>query len=70
MELKNGELEYSQCNMYKLNYSEVMKSYPESILDRDLTEVTPCTDGWMYEMDTYKNTVVTEVLVYIFLFFY
>ncbi|CAH0730021.1 unnamed protein product, partial [Brenthis ino] len=59
LELKNGELEYSQCSMYNLNYSELLKSYPDIEIG-DFAEITPCTDGWMYDKNIYKNTVVTE----------
>lgn len=46
--------------MYNLNYSEILKSYPDIEIG-DFAEITPCTDGWMYDKNIYKNTVVTEV---------
>ncbi|XP_046968728.1 beta-alanine transporter [Vanessa cardui] len=60
LELKNGQFEYSQCSMYNLNYSNIMIQYPEIDESRHLTEVIPCNNGWNFELNTYKSTVVTE----------
>ncbi|XP_045450926.1 beta-alanine transporter-like [Melitaea cinxia] len=60
LELKNGVLEYSQCNMYNLNYSEIMKNYSDIANIDQSTEVMPCQNGWNYETTTYKSSVVTE----------
>ncbi|XP_047534605.1 beta-alanine transporter [Vanessa atalanta] len=60
LELKNGQLEYSQCSMYNLNYSDIMIQYPDIDESRGLTDVIPCNNGWNFELNTYKNTVVTE----------
>nr|XP_032520518.1 beta-alanine transporter-like [Danaus plexippus plexippus]XP_032520519.1 beta-alanine transporter-like [Danaus plexippus plexippus] len=57
LELKNGEFEYSQCNMYKLNYSNVIENYP-NIETPVLAEIVPCMDGWTFE--TNQTTVVSE----------
>ncbi|CAG9561459.1 unnamed protein product [Danaus chrysippus] len=57
LELKNGEFEYSQCNMYQLNYSNVLENYP-NIETPVLAEIVPCVDGWTFE--TNKTTVVSE----------
>lgn len=68
MELKNGELKYSECTMYKLNYSKIAKTY-ESLdyfnLKETSPEIVPCISGWTYDKTVYKNTVVTEVGVII-----
>ncbi|KAJ2943570.1 hypothetical protein O0L34_g16679 [Tuta absoluta] len=63
LEMRSGELQYSQCNMYKLNYSEIVKNYPrlEDALIRDTpSEIIPCAYGWTHERSVYTNTVVTE----------
>ncbi|XP_039755563.1 beta-alanine transporter-like [Pararge aegeria] len=59
LELRNEQLEYSQCSMYNLNYSDVLNNYP-SVDDSLDKQIIPCADGWVYEMGTYKNTVVVE----------
>lgn len=64
MELKNGVLQYSECSMYKLNYSDIAKSYrtlDDIALKQSTAEIVPCTKGWNYNRNIYKNTVVTEV---------
>ncbi|XP_041987765.1 beta-alanine transporter-like [Aricia agestis] len=61
-ELRNGKLEYSQCTMYNLNYTEILANYTsieEVLMDRD-PEVIPCNNGWTFDRDVYKSTVVTE----------
>lgn len=70
MELKNGRLEYSECTMYKLNYSDIAKNYRgiESglkSLKGSSAEIIPCTNGWVYEKSVYKSTVVSEVYSFI-----
>ncbi|XP_068618666.1 beta-alanine transporter-like [Battus philenor] len=59
MELKNGVLEYSECSMYDLNYTYIASNYPD-IEEADRGDIIPCANGWYYEKDVYKNTVVTE----------
>ncbi|CAB3220385.1 unnamed protein product [Arctia plantaginis] len=63
MELKNGVLQYSECSMYNLNYSDIAKSYQtldDIALIQSSSETIPCTKGWNYNRNIYKNTVVTE----------
>ncbi|XP_069358958.1 beta-alanine transporter [Maniola hyperantus] len=61
LELKNDQLEYSSCTMYNLNYTDIVGNYP-NIEDNQYkqAETIPCSDGWVYDMNTYKNTVVIE----------
>lgn len=65
LELRNEQLEYSECSMYKLNYTELVGSYPslEGLQDSQ-PETVPCTHGWVYDMSTYTNTVVSEVILF------
>lgn len=51
--------------MYNLNYTELVNSYPslEGIQDSQ-PETVPCTHGWVYDMSTYTNTVVSEVILF------
>ncbi|XP_045766774.1 beta-alanine transporter [Maniola jurtina] len=61
LELKNEQLEYSSCTMYNLNYTDIVSNYPNIEDNQDKqVETIPCSDGWVYEMNTYKNTVVIE----------
>ncbi|XP_049874210.1 beta-alanine transporter-like [Pectinophora gossypiella] len=63
LELKNEALEYSECSMYNLNYSDLVKNYPnlEDALMREApAEIVPCAHGWIYEKTIHPNTVVTE----------
>ncbi|XP_053606652.1 beta-alanine transporter [Plodia interpunctella] len=53
MELKDGELTYSACSMYQLNFSDLSGR-------REDAEVVPCSHGWQYDHSVYTNTIVTE----------
>ncbi|XP_052758953.1 beta-alanine transporter [Galleria mellonella] len=63
MELRNGNTQYSECSMYKLNYSDILRNH-ESPTEA-ATKVTPkdttsCKNGWSYDKSIYKNTIVSE----------
>ncbi|KAL0822246.1 hypothetical protein ABMA28_004373 [Loxostege sticticalis] len=63
LELKNGNLQYSQCTMYNLNYTDILKNYQsleEAIIKETPAEIVPCRNGWSYDKNVYKNTVVSE----------
>ncbi|KAG6460643.1 hypothetical protein O3G_MSEX012119 [Manduca sexta] len=61
LELKNGALEYSECYMYNLNYSDVVKNYENAKAMKEVSgDLVQCTNGWMYDKSIYKSTVVTE----------
>ncbi|XP_038223526.1 beta-alanine transporter [Zerene cesonia] len=63
LELRNGVLEYSQCNMYDLNYTDILNQYTtleEAAVSEGTADIVPCRNGWMYENVVYQSTVVTE----------
>ncbi|XP_045496115.1 beta-alanine transporter [Colias croceus] len=63
LELRNGVQEYSQCNMYDLNYTDILNRYTtleDAAIDGETAEIVPCRNGWMYENVVYQSTVVTE----------
>lgn len=80
MVYRDGQMVYSQCEMYARNYSEIvlmlhamdkdtMINTSEYLLDPvDYTaknyEITACKDGWIYDKSMFPNTVVMEVTVY------
>ncbi|XP_026327943.1 carcinine transporter isoform X2 [Hyposmocoma kahamanoa] len=62
-ELKNGVLQHSECSMFKLNYTDILKTYSsveEAITKEVPAEIMPCRHGWTYEKNIYANTVVSE----------
>lgn len=72
LELKNGNLQYSQCTMYNLNYTDILKNYQsleEAIIKETPAEIVPCRNGWSYDKNVYKNTVVSEVTSFVLTFF-
>ncbi|XP_072947165.1 beta-alanine transporter [Epargyreus clarus] len=63
LDLRNGNLEYSQCSMYNYNYSEILRTYQnlENAIGNETTpEIIPCTHGWVYDKTVYSDTVTTE----------
>lgn len=61
MELKNGVLQYSQCKMYNLNYSDIAKNQNLGDAVREGADVVPCKHGWTFDREIYESTVVSEV---------
>ncbi|CAK1544877.1 unnamed protein product [Leptosia nina] len=60
-ELRNGILEYSQCEMYNMNYTDILTQYPIDVFPQEgSADVVPCQNGWVYENTVYQSTVVTE----------
>ena len=72
-ELKNGVYQYSECEMYKRNYTEIVR-YLERRAPMDLIHgrikriedpsgapIVKCMHGWKYDKSMYPLTVVSEV---------
>lgn len=65
--MKNGEYHYSQCTMYNLNYTDIVKNYQdlgEALLKEVPGDIVPCKHGWTYDQTIYKNTIVNEVCLF------
>ncbi|CAH0398900.1 unnamed protein product [Chilo suppressalis] len=64
VEDKNGNLQYSQCSMYNLNYSDLLRNHEnlDEFTRREMPadNIIPCKNGWTHDKTIYKNTVVTE----------
>lgn len=63
---RDGELQYSQCEMYDLNYLNISEyrgiQEIKEILPSDKI-ITKCKNGWVYDKSLYINTVITEVMI-------
>ncbi|KAG7295860.1 hypothetical protein JYU34_020944 [Plutella xylostella] len=62
LELRGEELQYSQCSMYQLNYSALLRGGGvEAALARGSRGAAgPCQHGWLHDRTVYRETVVTE----------
>ncbi|XP_045486894.1 beta-alanine transporter-like [Pieris rapae] len=62
-ERRNGILDFSQCNMYDINYTDILSRYStieEALMLEGPADIVPCKNGWVYEDTVYQSTVVTE----------
>lgn len=76
--LKNGEYQYSECEMYKRNYTEIVRYLEhrapmdlifgrvQSIEDPTGAPIIKCNNGWKYDKSMYPVTVASEVSIYKF----
>lgn len=74
---RDGQMIYSQCEMYSRNYTEIVTTLhamdKETLMSKsdfflepvDYTaknyEIINCKDGWTYDKSMFPNTVVMEV---------
>lgn len=73
MEIKDGALKYSECKMFKRNYSELallwLNKNPNEILinykhlldESENYEIINCQYGWHYDKSMFPATVISEV---------
>lgn len=59
--LQNGVYRYSQCEMYKVNYSADLFNQTWNSLGWNDPERQPCQYGWEYDNSDYDDTLVTKV---------
>lgn len=77
----DGQMKYSQCQMYSRNYTEIitfLHSIDTALLSDtgDLFfepvdysaryyEIVDCANGWNYDRSMFPNTVVMEVWIFV-----
>ena len=63
LHIRNNKLEYSQCQMYDLNYTTMTTRDVDDIMtthDRSNLPVKDCV-SWRYDHSVYASSVVTQV---------
>ena len=67
----DGSVEYSQCQMYALNYSAYNRSqfygWNRSLMIPENASVVPCS-GWIYDRSQFLSTIVSTVYIHSVLF--
>lgn len=53
-----GQVRYSQCYMYDINYTDVPTVYSAKTNE---SPVIPCNNGWVYDTNKNTKTIVMEV---------
>lgn len=70
IEIQNGELKYSQCELYDRNYSNFDDTLLGDMLQQNNSHLKKisCPNDWEYDHSQYTRTIVMKVRKNIFMF--